>query len=46
MGTSVPMAHGVAGESAAIVEAERVGLCFESENTHVLCEAIRMIRKP
>jgi hypothetical protein len=32
MGMGLPVLHGVAGESADIVERERVGLVFEPEN--------------
>jgi hypothetical protein len=33
MGMGIPVLHGVAGESARIVEDEGVGLVFESENS-------------
>ncbi len=38
MGMGIPVLHGVAGESAGIVEREGVGLVFEPENAEVLCE--------
>lgn len=41
MGMGIPVAHGVAGESAAIVEKEGVGYCFEPENAEALADAIR-----
>ena len=40
MGMGIPVAHGVAGESAAIVEREGIGLCFEPENATALYETI------
>jgi len=36
MAMGIPVAHGVEGESARIVEAEKVGLCFEPENPTAL----------
>jgi glycosyltransferase involved in cell wall biosynthesis len=45
MGMGIPVAHGVAGESAAIVETEGVGLCFEPENAPALCETIYALTK-
>ena len=41
MGMGIPVLHGVAGESAEIVESERVGLVFEPENALRLCEGLR-----
>jgi glycosyltransferase involved in cell wall biosynthesis len=38
MGMSIPVLHGVMGESADIVEKEGVGLLFEPENSDKLCE--------
>ena len=40
MAMGVPVAHGVPGESAAIVEREGVGLTFESENAESLAETL------
>jgi hypothetical protein len=40
MAMGVPVLHGVMGESAEIVEKERVGLLFEPENAHDLCEKL------
>ncbi len=40
MGMGIPVLHGVAGESAEIVERERVGLIFEPENADELCEKL------
>ncbi len=40
MGMGVPVLHGVAGESAEIVEREGVGLVFEPENAQALCEGV------
>jgi glycosyltransferase involved in cell wall biosynthesis len=40
MGMGIPVLHGVAGESAEIVEREDVGLVFEPENVEELCEAL------
>ena len=37
MGMGIPVLHGVAGESARIVESEGAGLVFEPENAEVLC---------
>lgn len=41
MGMGIPVLHGVAGESAEIVESEGVGLVFEPENALKLCEGLR-----
>lgn len=40
MGMGIPVLHGVRGESAEIVERERVGLTFEPENPDALCAAL------
>lgn len=40
MGMGIPVLHGVAGESAWIVEREGVGLAFEPENVGALCEGV------
>lgn len=40
MGMGIPVLHGVAGESAEIVEREGVGLVFEPENAGALCEGL------
>lgn len=40
MGMGIPVLHGVAGESAGIVEREGVGLVFEPENATELCEGL------
>ncbi len=40
MGMGIPILHGVAGESAEIVEQEGVGLVFEPENGEALCDAL------
>jgi len=44
MGMGIPVIHGVAGESAEIVEKEGVGLVFEPENAEMLCESLREIQ--
>lgn len=36
MGMGIPVLHGVAGESAGIVEREDIGLVFEPENVEAL----------
>lgn len=43
MGMGIPVAHGVAGESAGIVEREEVGLVFEPENAGALAETLRRL---
>jgi glycosyltransferase involved in cell wall biosynthesis len=43
MGMGVPVAHGVEGESAAIVEREGVGIVFEPENAQALREALERL---
>ena len=45
MGMGVPVLHGVAGESAEIVEKEGVGLVFEPENAESLCKMLLSISK-
>ncbi len=45
MGMGIPVLHGVAGESAAIVEKEGVGLVFEPENAAELCEKLEALRQ-
>ena len=40
MGMGIPVLHGVAGESAGIVEREGVGLVFEPENAGALCDGL------
>ena len=40
MGMGIPILHGVAGESAGIVEREECGLVFEPENAEELCEKL------
>lgn len=43
MGMGLPVLHGVAGESAAIVEDEKVGIVFEPENPAELVEQLRFL---
>ena len=43
MGMSIPVAHGVEGESAEIVNKEGVGLCFEPENVDSLCSVVKRL---
>ena len=43
MGMGIPVLHGVAGESAGIVEREAVGLVFEPENAPALAEGVRRL---
>lgn len=43
MGMGIPVLHGVAGESAGIVEREAVGLVFEPENAVALAEGVRRL---
>tara|TARA_Y100001978_G_scaffold202063_1_gene221981 strand:- start:690 stop:1922 length:1233 start_codon:yes stop_codon:yes gene_type:complete len=43
MGMAIPIAHGVEGESAEIVNEEEVGLCFEPENVDSLCSVIERL---
>lgn len=40
MGMGIPMLHGVAGESAEIVQREGVSLVFEPENAEALSDGI------
>jgi glycosyltransferase involved in cell wall biosynthesis len=40
MGMGIPVLHGVAGESAEIVEREGVGMVFEPENAQALCDGV------
>jgi glycosyltransferase involved in cell wall biosynthesis len=44
MGMGIPVLHGVAGESADIVEREGVGLVFEPENAAALVEGLQRLR--
>ena len=47
MGMGIPVLHGVAGESAEIVEREGVGLLFEPENAEALCAGVlRLAQDP
>lgn len=45
MGMGIPVLHGVAGESAEIVESEECGLVFEPENVDALCAGILMLKQ-
>lgn len=45
MGMGIPVLHGVAGESAEIVEKEGVGLVFEPENTLDLREKLVLLKE-
>ena len=45
MGMGIPVLHGVAGESAGIVEKEECGLVFEPENVDALCAGILMLKQ-
>lgn len=45
MAMGIPVAHGVPGESAAIVEREGVGLTFESENAEALVETLLVLAR-
>ncbi|NLJ29963.1 MAG: glycosyltransferase family 4 protein, partial [Deltaproteobacteria bacterium] len=45
MGMGIPVLHGVAGESADIVEREGVGLVFEPENDGELCEKLVRLKE-
>lgn len=40
MGMTIPILHGVQGESARIIEQEKVGLVFEPQNAQALCEGL------
>ncbi len=44
MGMGLPVLHGVAGESAGIVEREQVGWVFEPENAAALVAQVRRLR--
>ena len=44
MGMGIPVLHGVAGESAGIVEREECGLVFEPENAGELCEKLMILK--
>ncbi len=44
MGMGIPVLHGVAGESATIVQREGVGLVFEPENTQQLVDGLLCLR--
>ncbi len=44
MGMGIPVLHGVAGESAEIVEREGVGLVFEPENVEALVGGLQRLR--
>lgn len=44
MGMGIPVLHGVAGESAAIVEREGCGIVFEPENVEALVEALLRLK--
>jgi len=43
MAMGIPVLHGVEGESAEIVEENRVGLTFEPENAHQLVERLEQL---
>jgi glycosyltransferase involved in cell wall biosynthesis len=45
MGMGIPVLHGVAGESAAIVEREDVGLVFEPEDTNALVKQLLSLQQ-
>ena len=44
MGIGIPVLHGVAGESAAIVQAEQMGEVFESDNAQQLVDELLKLR--
>lgn len=44
MGMGIPVLHGVAGESAEMVEKEECGQVFEPENVDALCNAILLLK--
>jgi glycosyltransferase involved in cell wall biosynthesis len=44
MGMGIPVLHGVAGESAAIVQTEKVGEVFESDNAQQLVDTLLKLR--
>jgi hypothetical protein len=45
MAMGIPVLHGVAGESAAIVEAERAGLVFPPEDSRDLAEKLLLLAR-
>ena len=45
MGMGIPVLHGVAGESAEIVESVECGQVFEPENVDALCAGILMLKQ-
>jgi len=45
IGMGIPVLHGVAGESADIVQREGIGLVFEPENVKQLCERVLMVKQ-
>lgn len=45
MGMGIPVLHGVAGESAAIVQTEQVGEVFESDNAEQLVQSLLRLRQ-
>ena len=45
MAMGLPVLHGVAGESADIVQTEGVGVVFEPENSAALCEGLRRMKE-
>ncbi|WP_405229951.1 glycosyltransferase family 4 protein [Lentisalinibacter sediminis] len=45
MAMAIPVLHGVAGESADIVNVEKVGLTFEPEDPKALCDGMRRLRE-
>lgn len=45
MGMGIPVLHGVAGESAEIVEKEECGQVFEPENVDELCAGILILKQ-
>ncbi len=44
MGMGIPVLHGVAGESAEIVDEEKVGLTFVPEDADDLCEKLKWMK--
>lgn len=45
MAMGIPVLHGVAGESAEIVEHEKCGIVFEPENASDLCEKLMILKR-